>query len=136
MTYHLPRLWSLTLRYSLYFGFAWGAVGWRRWQKRRKESIAQGWPSVEAVILTGSVSPVPKTSCFLATLRYTYYVDEYRTGTYLHEFARESDADEFIRQLANKRLPIRYNPAKPEYSVLETATVEQHANLDASLSRT
>jgi len=134
MTYHLPRLWTLTLRFGLYFAFAWGAVAWRRWQKRRQETIAQGWPSVEGVILSGNVSPVPKTSCFVATLQYSYFVAEYHTGTYFHEFARESDADDFVRQLNNKRIPIRYNPANADKSVLEQSVAEQHAQLTPHFS--
>lgn len=129
MTPHYSHVWTLVIRYSIYFAFAWGAVTWRRWQKRRLETIAQSWPSVEAVILNGNVAPVPKTSCFLATLQYTYFVDEYRTGTYVHEFARETDADNFVRQLTNKRVPIRYDHSKPEKSVLEQSVVEQHAQL-------
>ncbi len=119
----------LVLRYALYFFFAFVAVYWRRWQKRRRENIAQGWPSVEGVILSGSVAPLPKTSCFLATLQYTYLVEEYRTGKYVHEFARESEADDFLRQLKDKRVPIRYNPTNPDKSVLEQSVVEQHAQL-------
>lgn len=125
MTPHLPRLWLLAIRYGVYFAFAWGAVSWRRWQKRRRESAAQSWPTAEAIILCGEVAPVPKTSCFLATLQYTYFAGEYRTGQYQHEFARESDADNFVRRLANQRLPIRYNPANPDRSVLEQTSVEQ-----------
>jgi Protein of unknown function (DUF3592) len=127
MTSHLPRLWTLGLRFGLYFGFAWGAVTWRRWQKRRRETIAQSWPSVEGVILAGHVAPAPKTSCFLATLQYTYFVDEYHTGSYVHEFAKEIDADDFVRQLTNQRVPIRYNPSTGDESVLEQAVAEQHA---------
>ena len=125
MTPHMPRLWTIALRFGIYFAFAWGAVTWRRWQKRRQESLAQSWPSVEGIVLTGTVSPVPKTSCFLATLQYTYFVGEYHTGTYFHEFARESEADAFVRKLNNKRLSIRYDPTKAEQSVLEQAVAEQ-----------
>jgi hypothetical protein len=129
MPANVSRLSILVIRYGVYFAFAWAAVYWRRWQKRRREGIAQGWPSVEAVILNGTVAPVPKTSCFLATLRYTYFVDEYRTGKYIHEFAKESEADDFVRQLKDKRVPIRYNPTNADKSVLEQSVVEQHARL-------
>ena len=121
------HLLLLAVRCCVYLGFAWGAVSWRRWQKRRRETIAQAWPSVEAVILSGEVTPVPKTSCFVATLQYTYFVGEYRTGAYVHEFARETDADDFVRNLRDKRLPIRYNQSNPDNSVLEQSVVEQHA---------
>jgi Protein of unknown function (DUF3592) len=134
MTYHFPRLWTMTLRFGIYFAFAWGAVTWRRWQKRRQESIAESWPSVEGVILSGKVAPVPKTSCFVATLQYSYFVAEYHTGTYCHEFARESDADDFVRRLNNKRLPIRYNPTNADKSVLEQSVAEQQAQLTPHFS--
>jgi len=127
MTTHLPHLWLLVLRYTLYFAFAWGAVTWRNWKKRRRETVAQGWPSVEGRILSGHVAPAPKTSCFLATLQYTYFAGEYRTGTYIHQFARETDADDFVRHLTNKRVPIRINPSNPDNSVLEQSAVELHA---------
>ena len=121
--------WTLAIRFGSSFAFAWGAVAWRRWQKRRRETIAQGWPSVEGRIISGQVTPVPKTSCFLATLQYTYFVDEYRTGKYTHEFPKETDADDFVRQLNNKRVPIRYSQSNPNKSVLEQSVVEQHAQL-------
>jgi hypothetical protein len=123
------HLYLLIIRYGVYFGFAWAAVYWRRWQKRRRETSAQAWPSVEGVIVNGNVAPMPKTSCFLVTLQYSYFVDEYRTGIYVHEFAKEIDADEFVRQLANKRIPIRYKQSNPDKSVLEQSAVEQHAQL-------
>lgn len=129
MNSHLPRIWVLAIRYSVYFAFAWGAVSWRRWQKRRRESRAQAWPSVEGVILSGQVEPAPKTSCFLVTLQYTYFVGEYCTGTYIHEFAKETDADDFVREMRDKRVPIRYNPSKPDCSVLEQSVIEQQAQL-------
>jgi hypothetical protein len=127
MTPQIPHVLLLIIRYGVYFSFAWVAVYWRRWQKRRREAVAQNWPSAEGIILTGHVAPTPKTSCFTATLQYTYFVDEYRTGTYIHEFAREIDADEFVRQLNNQRIPIRYKQSNPDKSVLEQSVVEQHA---------
>jgi peptidoglycan/LPS O-acetylase OafA/YrhL len=121
----LPHLWVLGIRFAVYFAFAFVAVNWRRWQKRRREAVARGWPEVEGVVLAGHVTPVPKTSCFLAILQYTYFVEEYRTGTYFHEFARESDADAFVRHFTNQRIPIRYRPSNPDNSVLEQTTVDR-----------
>lgn len=129
MIAHNSHLWVLGIRYGVYFSFAWAAVNWRRWQKRRRETIAQQWPSVEGVILSGQVAPVPKTSCFLVTLQYTYYVEEYRTGKYIHEFAKENDADDFVRQLRDRRVQIRYKQSNPDKSVLEQSVVEQHVQL-------
>jgi hypothetical protein len=129
MTSDYSHLWSYGIRYGLYFAFAWGAVYFRRWQKRRREMIAQGWPSVEGVIVSGQVMPVPKTTRFHATLQYTYFKDEYRTGKYIHEFNKEEDADNFVRQLKDKRVQIRYKESNPDKSVLEQSVVEQHVLL-------
>jgi hypothetical protein len=129
MAHPLPRLWLLTIRYGVYLAFAFGAVAWRNWRKNRREALARDWPTAEAVILAGSVAPLPKTSCFLATLQYTYFAAEYHTGTYTHQFPREIDADNFVRQLKDQRVPIRYNPAHPDKSVLTQSTLEHRTQL-------
>jgi hypothetical protein len=123
------HLWGYGIRYALYFGVAWGAVYWRRWQKRRRETAAQGWPSVEGVIVSTQVIPIPKTTRFHATLQYTYFVEEYRTGKYIHEFSKEAEADDFVRQMKDKRVQIRYKQSDPDNSVLEQSVVEQHVML-------
>lgn len=129
MTSANTHLVGLGIRIGLYFAIAWSALFFRRWQKSRRESIAQSWPSVEGVIVSGNVVPIPKTSRFNATLQYTYFVDEYRTGKYTHEFSKETDADDFVRQLKDKRLQIRYKQSNPDKSVLEQSVVEQHVML-------
>jgi hypothetical protein len=120
------HLWVYAIRYAIYFLIAWGAVYWRRWQQRRRETIAQTWPSTEAVILSGKVSPIAKTTRFQATLEYSYFAEEYQSGKYIHEFTSESDADDFVRQLKDKRVQVRYNPSRPEKSVLEQSVIAQH----------
>lgn len=117
------------LKYPLYFIAGWTAIYFRRWRKNRTEAIAQGWPSVEGVIINGKVTPIPKTKQFHAVLQYTYFVDEYRTGKYEHDFGNESEADDFVRQMKDKRVQIRYNQSNPDKSVLEQRVVEQHVLL-------
>jgi hypothetical protein len=126
MSSRYSHLWGYAIRYALYFAVAWGAVYWQRWQKRRRESIAQGWPSVEGIIISGKVAPISKTTRFHATLQYTFFVEEYRTGKYVHEFTREIDADDFVRQMKDKRVLIRYKHSNPDKSVLEQSVIEQH----------
>jgi hypothetical protein len=120
------HLWSYGIRYGLYFAVTWGAVYWQRWQKRRRETIAQSWPYVEGIIISGKVTPIPKTTRFHAMLQYTFFVEEYRTGKYVHEFTREIDADDFVRQMKDKRVQIRYKDSNPDKSVLEQSVIEQH----------
>jgi hypothetical protein len=114
------------LKYPLAFLAGWAGIHYQRWRKARAESAAQGWPSVDGRIAGGVVKPIPKTKRFLATLTYTYFVGEYRTGKYIHEFQSESDADDFIRTMKDKHVPIRYNDSDPSKSVLEQRAIEQH----------
>jgi hypothetical protein len=115
-----------------YFIAAWGALFIRRWLKRHRERVAQSWPLVEGVILNGAVTRIRRTSHFHATLNYTYFVGEYRTGKYIHEFAKEADADAFVRIMKDKRVHIRYKQSNPNKTVLEQSVVEQHAMLAPS----
>ena len=126
---HHPRVWIDTLKYALYFLGGWGVVYFQRWKKSRAESVAQGWPSAEGRIHNGKVARIPKTTRFLATLQYTYFVEEYRSGEYIHEFAKESEADDFVRQMKGKSVQIRYKQSNPDKSVLEQSVIEQHIQL-------
>ena len=117
------------MKWALYFIFGWAAIYFRRWRKTRIENIAQGWPSVEGVIISGTAAPIPKTTQTHVVLQYTYFVGEYRTGKYTHDFAREEEADDFVRQMKDKRVQIRYKESNPDKSVLEQSVVEQHVLL-------
>ena len=75
------------------------------------------------------VAPVPKTTRYLATLSYIYFLEEYRTGKYVHEFTNQDDADNFVRTMKDKRVQIRYNQSNPNKSVLEQRAIEQHIML-------
>jgi hypothetical protein len=130
--HHLLRyshVWVTLLKWPASFVIGWAAIYYRRWQKTRQETTAQGWPSVEGIIIGGKVTPIPKTARFHVTLNYTYFVEEYRTGKYSHDFANESEADDFVRQLKDKRIQIRYKQSNPNKSVLEQSVIEQHVLL-------
>jgi hypothetical protein len=108
-----------------------GAAAWHRWRKRRMEKLGQGWPSIDGCIHYGEVETNPNTNRSLATLTYVYFIEDYRFGTYTQQFKKKSDADDFVRELKDKHVPIRYNPSKPDESVLEDVDVRQ---LSSSLS--
>ncbi len=120
-------------RFGSYFAAAWGALYIRRWIKRHCEKVAQSWPLVDGVVLGGTVTRIRRTSHFHATLNYAYFVREYRTGKYIHEFAKEADADDFVRLMKDKRVHIRYKQSKPGKSLLEQSVVEQHVMLAPSV---
>jgi hypothetical protein len=99
------------------------------WWRKRMEKIALGWPAVEGCIQFVSVAPVPKSSAFLATLQYSYFVEEYRSGEYTEGFDSEHDADEFVKKMKDQKVPVRYNPKDPDKSLIEEADVEQYIQL-------
>jgi hypothetical protein len=115
----------IALRYGEYFAIAWLALFVRRWNRQRRENTAQSWPTVEGILLSGTVTPIKKTTRYLATVQYSYFVDEYRSGKYTQEFTREAEADDFVRQIKDKRVLIRYKESKPDVSCLETSMVAQ-----------
>jgi len=129
MTPGYVRLCMAVFRYGSYFAAAWGALYIRRWIKRHREHVAQSWPLVEGVILGGSVVRIRRTSHLRATLQYTYFVREYLTGEYTHEFSSEANADAFVRLMKDKRVQVRYKRSNPRKSVLEQSVVEQHIML-------
>jgi hypothetical protein len=118
-------LFYLVAKYVLPFTGAWAVIAWRRFRRTQKNDSARGWPSVEGVIVDGQVKPIPKTRLFLATITYSYFVEEYRAGKYLREFSKEADADEFVRGLKDRRLQIRYKPDKPDTSILDETGLAQ-----------
>jgi hypothetical protein len=102
-----------------------GGVFARRWRHKGKQNKAAGWPSVEGVIVSSKAEHIPKTHLYLATLTYSYFVEEYRAGKYTREFSNESDADEFARSMKDRRLQIRYQQSKPDISVIDQSALEQ-----------
>lgn len=122
MTAPEARLWANVVRLAVVaVGFV--TIAWRRWQKRRLESLAQAWPSVDGRLHDGHVEPAGDRC--VASFAYDYYIGEYRSGNYTREFSSQKNAEEFVSQLKGKRIPVRYNPANPDESVLEDVDVRQ-----------
>jgi hypothetical protein len=66
---------------------------------------------------------------FWVEITYTYFVEEYRSGMHVHRFRKEDEADEFVRQIKDKRIQARYNPAKPDESAILDRDIEMVALL-------
>ena len=83
------------------FGIIPGAIAatWLRklYQKRRQTKAMEGWPSTQATIQSGKVHT--EGGRHWAEITYSYFVAEYHSGTYVKNFRKEDDADEFVRQL-------------------------------------
>ena len=126
---HLP--WEAillgTLKLLAKFGLIPGgmaAFGVRKlYQKWRQKRAIEGWQAAEARILWGKVHREGPRRIW-AEITYSYFVDEYRSGTYIRKFRHEEDADEFVRQAKEKRLQVRYDGSAPEKSVFLDRDIE------------
>ena len=123
------RVWIPLLKWPLSFLAGWSAIFIRKWRKTRDENAAQGWPSIEGRIISSVASRIEKTNRFMVTLQYSFFLEEYHYGKYIHDFSSENDANEFARQMKDKRVQIRYKQSNPDKSVLEQSTIEQHIML-------
>jgi len=90
------------------------------------------WPAVEARILWGTVERENSRRVW-AHITYTCFVGEYRSGSYLRDFRREEDADEFVRQIKGKKLQIRHDPTDPDKSVILDRDLEMISTLAPQL---
>lgn len=123
--YRIFHHWNEAYQWPLFVLIGWLAIYIRRWRRNRAEEAALGWPSVIGTVLGGKVSQLAHTSRHLATLEYSYFLTEPHSGRYTQEFSKKAEAEEFVRQMKDKQLPIRYNPSDPNKSVLERRTIEQ-----------
>ncbi len=118
--YHWGVLLLWIIKLLKVFGIIPGAIAasWLRklYQRRRQTKAMEGWPSTEATVQSGRVHSEGRRHW--AELTYSYFVAEYHAGTYVKNFHKEDDADEFVRQLRDKRLQVHYNQSKPEVSVI------------------
>lgn len=119
---HIPwHLLPLALKLLAKFGLipvAAVGIGMKKlYQKRRQSRAASGWPSTDATVQGGKVQKHGPRH-YWVELTYTYFVEEYRTGTHVHRFRKEDEAEEFLRQVKDKRIQVRYNPGKPGESAI------------------
>jgi hypothetical protein len=124
--WRFTHVWIYLLKWPLAFVAGWAGIHYQRWRKQRAENAAQGWPSANGRIASGDFKEIPKTKRWLATLTYTYFVGEYRTGKYVHEFMSADEAGDFVRAMKDKNVQIRYKESNPDKSVLEQRTIEQY----------
>jgi hypothetical protein len=101
----------------------------RGWRHKRKEKMALAWPSVEGCVQFARVAPIRDSNSYSATLQYSYFVEEYRSGEYAEVFDSENDADKFAQRMKGQKVPVRYSPKSPDQSLIEEADVEQYVQL-------
>jgi Protein of unknown function (DUF3592) len=118
--YHWGAIFLTVLKLLKTFGLIPGAMAavWIRklLQKRLQRKAMEGWPATDARIYGGEVRREGRRHW--AVITYSYYVGEYRSGTYVRGFKREDQADDFIRQLKDKSVRVHYNDSDPDRSVI------------------
>lgn len=118
---HWRLILLLVLKLLKTFGLIPGAMAayWVRriFQKWRQQRAFEGWPTTEASIYSCKVEHEGPRRIW-AEIAYTYFVGEYRSGTYLRNFRREQDADEFVRQIKDRRVQIRFKESDPKTSTI------------------
>jgi len=128
----IPLAFKLMAKFGLIPGAAAGYGVKKLYQKWRQNWAFVGWPSTEARVQYVTVhSEGPRQ--FWVELTYSYFFEEYRSGTHVHRFPKEDEADEFVRQIKDKRLQVRYNPDKPDESVILDRDLEMVALLAPQL---
>ena len=133
MKHHIP--WALILlelvKLLKFLGIIPGAVaafGVRKlWQKWRQSQAISGWPATDATIQSGRVQK--EGFRVWAEITYTYYVGEYRTGVYVRRLRRQEAAEDFIRQVRDRRVQVHYSPFNPDRSVILDRNLEMIALL-------
>lgn len=97
-------------------------------QKYRQRRAVEGWPSTEANIQWCKIHQEGIAN-YWVEVTYSYFVGEYRSGTYIRRFTREAQADDFARQLRDKRRQVHYKPNDPADSVFLQRDLEMVAAL-------
>ena len=110
-----------TIKLLKTFGLLPGAIAafWARklYQKQKQKRAVDGWPTTEATIQIGRVHQEGPRN-YWAEITYSYFVGEYRSGTYVRHFRKEEQADDFVRMLKDKRIQLRYKESDPDNSVI------------------
>ena len=126
-----PRTWP----FILWVWLALLALGnspavWKWYRKRR---ALESWTTTSAKIELAHVGQPTGVDRFFnqrrntvrATLDYSYVVEgERQMGRYERVFADKLDAEELLRDLEGKPVPVRFNPSKPSESLLPDEDVD------------
>lgn len=106
--------------------FGWIASLWRWLQRKR----ALGWPIADGRIESVGVrkpnfSLTTKRGYYVSELSYSYSLaGTIYAGRYKRDIAAEGEANEFVRDLQGKAVPVRYHPNKPSTSSLLESDIE------------
>jgi hypothetical protein len=103
------------------------------WQGRiRLRRSGVGWTLVQGRILSGEVKDLPNLRQWVVTLKYSYFVDEFRSGQHSSMFRSEAEAADYLREAKDEQVMVRFQPNRPDRSTLDMASTQM---LEAKLRR-
>ena len=117
--------WIIYLWLALLVG-GWLLSSWR-WLRRKR---ATGWPIADGRIESTEVTKpnfsfTTKRGHYVAQLGYSYSVaGSIHSGLYKREFPTGPAADDFVRDLKEKAVAVRYSPSKPSLSMVLEPDIE------------
>jgi hypothetical protein len=86
--------------------------------QRRRQRRTATWPWVKISLDSGEIEFLGRS--WELAVEYSYTVEGQRyAGTYTSSFASESEAAGLLKSLRELPPPVRYQPGRPEISVLE-----------------
>jgi hypothetical protein len=112
----------------------WASVSLRRARWRFRSQQAESWPVVEGTVQNTDVLPLSNQSQLSlgceANLVYSYSLlsgseTEYYSGKYHRLFSDEGLAWDWLRTLQDKRIPVHYNPRRPQVSAIRDEELER-----------
>lgn len=135
-TFHVTYLVALAIKLLAKFGLIPGFVAafgvQKIRQKYRQRKAVEGWPSTDATIQWCKTHQEGVRN-YWVEVTYSYCVGEYQSGTYVKRFKKEQQADDFARQLKDKRIRIHYKQGDPSNSVILDRDLEMVALLAPQL---
>jgi hypothetical protein len=94
-----------------------GIASYRAWRLRRASA---SWPVVEGKILSGRARGIRDGGqvnwCAVLTYTFTTVDGSYYAGRFEHPTETEEEADEYVRQMKDARVSVRYRPGDPDTS--------------------
>jgi hypothetical protein len=113
---------------TLFILFVLGAViSAKQWPEWTRYVRSANWPTTSGTVESGEVSTFRGRSgrtfeaseTATAKVSYSYHLgDTYFSGYHTRIFNNEQEAWSFVDELKGQRVEVRYNPKKPDVSVL------------------
>jgi hypothetical protein len=98
------------------------AWGWyTSYRKKQLQNDAENWPSITGRVVAREIKEKENKhagTAFFAVVDYTYFLNQMESGRFTREFDSYDEAGDWLDQLYEKDVLVRYNPARRSQSLL------------------